>query len=284
MDKYQEFVDKYSDKYKGLAKNVVLFMKDKDVSSLMGDELYEYFGTKTTLSKTQFYVKRKILKEYVEFINVPNEDKIINCILQVSQSQLAKRINECASTYRNLDELLELLNQIVLESELHSTDASPLQSMAIMVWLGYSDIDITEIKSSDIDNIDNLDNKYKDILKTYADLKYFRALPTGRVQNLAHSDYLFRTANTNKLTERDVRKIISKINSLVAQKGKTFTRVALKKSSAFCEMYDRYKLDISADVVRQYFGQSKKKAEIDKLIIEYNKWAENFKVNILAYC
>ncbi len=277
MSKYQGFVDQYSEKYGGLAKKIADFMEEREISSLMGNDLYEYFGTKTAVTKTQFYVRRNAIIDFVEFTKVPNKDKIINRISNVSQVQLAKRIDESSSAYKSLDEVLDLLNQIVLEKELHSTDATPLQSMAILIWLDYSNEEIVEFKISDIDGLENLDNKYKEILKTYAGLKYYRALPSGRVQNLVQSNYLFRTANADKLTVADIKKIISKINSLVADKNKSFTRAVLERSVAFVEMYQRYKLDITPDIIRDNFGQSKKTAEIDKLIVEYKKWAEQLK-------
>ena len=144
------------------------------------------------------------------------------------------------------------------------------------MWLSYNNEDIVEFKASDIESLKNLNDKYKEILKTYAGLKYYRALPSGRVQNLVQSDYLFRTANTDKLTVQDIKKIISKINSLVADKNKLFTRAVIERSAAFVEMYQIYKLDIVPEIIRSYFGQSKKSAEIDKLIVEYKKWAEQF--------
>lgn len=276
MLKYQGFVDQYSEKYGGLAKKIAEFMECREIFSLMGDDLYEYFGTKTAVTKTQFYVRRNAIIDFVEFTNDSNKDKIINRISNISQVQLAKQIDESSSAYKSLDEVLELLNQIVVEKELHSTDATPLQSMAILIWLKYSNDDIVEFKVSDIEGLKELDNKYREVLRTYAGLKYYRALPSGRVQNLVQSGYLFRTANTDKLTVFDVKKIISKINSLVADKGKSFTRAVLERSAAFAKMYAEYKLDITSDIIRYYFGQSKKSAEIDKLIVEYKKWAEQF--------
>ncbi len=276
MSKYQEFVDQYFEKYGGLAKKIADFMEDREISSLMGDDLYEYFGTKTAVTKTQFYVRRNAIIDFVEFTKSPNKDKIINRISNVSQVQLAKRIDESSSAYKSLDEVLDLLNQIVIEKKLHSTDATPLQSMAILIWLDCSNEDIVEFKISDIEGLKELGNKYKEILRTYAGLKYYRALPSGRVQNLVQSNYLFRTANTDKLTVPDIKKIISKINSLVADKNKSFTRAVLERSAAFVEMYEKHEQDITPDIIRDYFGQSKKNAEIDKLIVEYKKWTEQF--------
>ena len=274
--KYQGFIDQYSDKYGGLAKKVAEFMETHEVSSLMGDDLYEYFGTKTAIGKTQFYLRRSAMIDFVEFTKDADKDRIINRISSITQVQLAKRIDERSSTYKSLDELLELLNQIVVERELHSSDATPLQAMALMLWLNYDNNSITEFKISDIDNLQDLDGKFKDILKTYAGLKYYRALPSGRVQNLMQGEYLFRTANTAKLTIDDVKKIISKINSLVADRNKFFTRAIIERSAAFVKMHEVYGQDITPDIIRNYFGESKKNAEIDKLIIEYNKWAEQF--------
>lgn len=276
MLKYQDFVEQYSAEYGGLAKKIAEFMEDREISSLMGDDLYEYFGTKTAIGHTRFYRLRNALIDFVEFTDDPNKDKIINRISSISQLQLAKRIDERASTYKSLDEALDVLNQIVTERKLHSTDATPLQSMAILIWMDYSNADIIEFKISDIDGLENLDNKYKEILRTYAGLKYFRALPTGRVQNLVQSEYLFRTASKNKLNESDILHIISNINKLVADKNKSFTRAVIERSVAFIEMYNEYKLDITPEIIRNYFGQSIKKAEVDKLILEYLKWAEQF--------
>ena len=42
-------------------------------------------------------------------------------------------------------------------------------------------------------------------------------------------------------------------------------------------IYEKYKQDISPEIIRSYFGQSIKSAEIDKLIVEYQKWVEQFK-------
>lgn len=276
MLKYQDFIEQYSPKYGGLAKRIAIFMEGREVSSLMGDELYECFGTKTAIGKTQFYRYRNVLIDFVEYTKDPDKDKIINRISNVTQVQLAKHIDEKSSTYSSLDELLELIGQIVSENKLHSTDATPLQSMAILLWLNYSNEEIAEFKVSDIDSLNNIDNKYKEILKTYAGLKYYRALPTGRVQNLIQSQHLFRTANTDKLTVLDVKKIISRINTFVSDKNKSFTRAVLERSVAFVKMYEKYKQDITPDIIRSYFYQSLKTAEIDKLIVEYKKWAEQF--------
>ena len=276
MLKYQDFIDQYSPKYGGLAKKIAIFMEDRKISSLMGDELYECFGTKTAIGKTQFYRYRNVLIDFVEFTKDPDKDKIINRISNVTQVQLAKHMDEKSSTYSSLDELLELIGQIVSENKLHSTDASPLQSMTILLWLNYSNEEIAEFKISDNDNLDNIESKYKEILKTYASLKYYRALPTGRVQNLIQSQYLFRTANTDKLTVLDVKQIITKINRFLAEKNRSFSRAILERSVAFIEMYQKYKLDITPEIIRNYFGQSKKTAEIEKLIVEYKKWAEQF--------
>lgn len=274
MSDYQEFANQFSDKYKGLAQKTADFMKGRDVSSLMGDDLYEYFGTKTAISKTKFYLLRSAIIDFVRFTNHPDKEKIINRISQVSQAQLAKQMDETSIAYKNLDEVLDLLNQIVTEEKLHSTDATPLQSIAILIWMGYSDIDIIEFKVSDISGLKGVAEEYKEILRTYAELKYYRALPSGRVQNLVQSTYLFRTANAEKLTECDIRKIISKINSLVVDKNKTFTRAVLKRSAAFVDMYKHHNINITPDVIRSYFGQSKKIAEIEKIIVEYQKWVE----------
>ncbi len=277
MNKYQGFVDQYSEKYGGLAQKIADFMGNREVSSLMGDDLYEYFGTKTSVGHTKFYRLKNALLDFVEFTNDPDKDKIINRITKLSQVQLAKRIDEKSSTYSSLDELLELLDQIVSESKLHSTDAVPLQSMAILIWLNYSNEDIVEFKVSDIDGLNNLGNKYKEILKTYAGLKYYRALPTGRVQNLVQSQYLFRTANTDKLNVLDVKQIISKINRFLVEKNRSFSRAILERSASFIEMYKKYKQDITPEIIRSYFGRSIKSAESDKLIIEYKKWTEQFR-------
>lgn len=276
MLKYQGFIEQYSSEYGGLAKKIAEFMEDREISSLMGDDLYEYFGTKTAIGHTRFYRLKNALLDFVKFTKDPNKDKIINRISNVTQAQLAKHIDENSSTYNSLDELLELLNQIVFERNLHSTDATPLQSMAIFIWMSYSNEDIADFKISDINSLKSLDNKYKEILRTYAGLKYYRALPSGRVQNLVPSEYLFRTSSKNKLNESDIAHIISKINSFVADKNKSFTRVVIERSVAFIEMYNKYKLDITPEIIRNYFGKSIKKAEADKLIFEYKKWAEQF--------
>lgn len=276
MLKYQDFVEQYSEEYGGLAQEIAEFMEDREISDLMGDDIYEYFGTQTSVGHSRFYRLKNALIKFVEGRHEPNKDKVIERISKFSQLQLAKRIDERASTYKSLDEILDLLNQIVTEKNLHSTDAVPLQSMAIFVWINYSNADISEFRISDIDELENLDNKYKEILRTYAGLKYFRALPTGRVQNLVQSEYLFRTASKNKLNESDILHIISSINKLVASKNRTFTRAVLKRSVAFIEIYDKYKLDITPEIIRNYFGKSIKKAEVDKLIFEYKKWAEQF--------
>ena len=276
MLKYQDFVEQYSEEYGGLAQEIAEFMEDREISDLMGDDIYEYFGTQTSVGHSRFYRLKNALIKFVEGRHEPNKDKVIERISKFSQLQLAKRIDERASTYKSLDEILDLLNQIVTEKNLHSTDAVPLQSMAIFVWINYSNADISEFRISDIDELENLDNKYKEILRTYAGLKYFRALPTGRVQNLVQSEYLFRTASKNKLNESDILHIISNINKLVASKNRTFTRTVLKRSVAFIEMYNKYKLDITPEIIRNYFGNSIKKAEVDKLIFEYKKWAEQF--------
>ena len=170
MNKYQGFIDQCSEKYGGLAKKIADFMEDRKISSLMGDDLYEYFGTKTAVTKTQFYVRRNAIIDFVKFTNDPNKDKIINRISNVSQVQLAKRIDENSSAYKSLDEVLDLLNQIVLEKKLHSTDATPLQSIAILMWLSYNNEDIVEFKASDIESLKNLNDKYKEILKSYRNI------------------------------------------------------------------------------------------------------------------
>lgn len=277
MIKYQDFIEQYSPKYGGLAKKIAIFMENREISSLMGDDLYEYFGTQTSIGHTKFYKLKNALLDFVEFTNDPDKDKITNRITKLSQVQLVKHIDEKSSTYNSLDEILELLGQIASENKLHSADVTPLQSMVILVWFNYSNEDIAELKVSDIDSLDNIDNKYKEILRTYAGLKYYRALPSGRVQNLVPSDYLFRTSQTDKLTVFDIKKIISKINSLIADKNRVFTRTVLERSAAFVEIYKKYKQDITPEIIRDYFGQSKKYAEIDKLTFEYKKWAEQFK-------
>ena len=276
MLKYQDFVEQYSEEYGGLAQKTAEFMEDREISSLMGDDLYEYFGTKTAIGHTRFYRLKNALLAFVKFVKDPNKDKIINRISNVTQGQLAKHIDSNSSTYKSLDEMLKLLSQIVLEKNLHSTDATPLQSMAIFIWMSYSNEDIADFKISDINGLKNLDNNYKEILRTYAGLKYYRALPSGRVQNLVQSEYLFRTASKNKLNESDITHIISNINSFVADKNKSFTRAVIERSVAFIEIYNEYKLDITPEIIRNYFGQSIKKAEVDKLIFEYKKWAEQF--------
>lgn len=271
---YQAFVDSFPDKDSWLAKKTINFMEYRELSSLMGNDLYEFFGAKAPISKTKFYLLRNALIRFVEFTNDPDKDKVIKRISQVTQVQLAKLIDDRQSTYKDLDEVLSLLNQIAKENGLNSSDATPLQAIAILIWIDLSDIEIINFKTSDIDKIEQLDDRYKEILRTYSSLKYFRALPSGRVQNLVQSDYLFRTANTNKLTEGDLRKIISKINSIVASYNKSFTRSVLRRSAVFSRIYKQYQLGISKDIIRANFGQSKKAAEINKLIIEYNKWAE----------
>ena len=197
MLRYQDFIEQYSPKYGGLAKKIAEFMEHREISSLMGDDLYQYFGTKTAVTKTQFYVRRNAIIDFVSFTNDPNKDKIINRISNLSQVQLAKRIDESSSAYKSLDEVLDLLNQIVIEQKLHSTDATPLQSIAILMWLSYSNEDIVDFRVSDIDGLNNLDDKYKEIFdknylprtKAQGDEYYNWAATSTILQNKYKADY-----------------------------------------------------------------------------------------------
>ena len=278
MDNYQEFINQYPDRYKGSARKVVAFMADREDVSLMGDDLYDLFG-RTIIGKSKFYTLRSILIDFIEYKNNSNKDMIINRISKVSQAKWAKHMDENISAYTSLDELIELLGQIADEEKLNRTDATPLQSMAILVWMGYTNSDIIEFKISDIDAMKSIDERHKEILKTYASLRYYKPLPSGRIQKLVDSDYLFRTAHTDKLNNDDVTHIISKINSIVSKKGKKFTRVFLNRSKIFTDIYAIHRLDISDEIIRDYFGASKEKAEINILIDEYQKWVKKLLSN-----
>ena len=87
---------------------------------------------------------------------------------------------------------------------------------------------------------------------------------------------MFRTANSEQLTEFDIRKIISKINSIMSgdeYNNRTFSRYVLQKSRKFEIINQKYgDMDITSDIILKYFGKTLSKAEVDKTIIEYQKW------------
>ena len=98
MLKYQDFVEQYSEEYGGLAQEIAEFMEDREISDLMGDDIYEYFGTQTSVGHSRFYRLKKALIKFIEGRREPNKDKVIERISKFSQLQLAKRIDERAST------------------------------------------------------------------------------------------------------------------------------------------------------------------------------------------
>ena len=54
MSKYQGFVDQYSKKYGGLAKKIADFMEEREISSLMGDDLMNILEQKLLSRKLNF--------------------------------------------------------------------------------------------------------------------------------------------------------------------------------------------------------------------------------------
>ena len=82
--------------------------------------------------------------------------------------------------------------------------------------------------------------------------------------------------NDYKLTpkQQKVAEQKQKISKLSEQLSEAEQKEKALQDKKFVEMYNKYKLDITPEIMRNYFGQSIKKAETDKLIFEYKKWAE----------
>ena len=268
---FKEFSAKYCKTYGGLTQRIETFFKDKSVDCLLSDDIYNFFGTDKTISKTVFYRTKNILCDFVMFVNPQNEEQIIQRIKMITQKKLAAKVEHNATLFKELDQVLDTIREIVLEKNLHNSDAAPLQSIAIFIWYGYSNEAISNFKINDIQNIE-IASSYKDILEEYANLKYYRSLPSGKVQNLLNGSYLFRSANAEWLNTDDIKHIISKINTLFKIKNKNFNRSALEKSKRFKTIFMQYNKDVDANIIKEYFGKDLKKDEIEKILIEYQQW------------
>lgn len=272
-----------------LSTRMTKFLENQAFKDLFTDDIYTFFVNKSSISKTRFYVLRNTLKLYIEFLC---ENGVISFTQQAQYVQFVEGIkfkdvvnkvsNDCAY-YKNLSEVLDLLERAITSYQLNISDAYPAQSIAIVLWNGLSVIEILNLLKTDID-VENsciycsgkkyiLSKQEIMVLHNFSLLNYYRLI-SGSVSRFKTTDKLFKVDRADTLSQW-----ISHIDDLMYQHyQKRFSGRILNKNRIFTELFKNEKQGLHCNIRQMLMNtyHITDKNTITAWLIEYDKWKQKF--------
>ena len=234
----QEFLNISNDKKierSLFCKKLTSFLSNYDFEILSTTDAIVFWESDKTLSKTRFYSLKASLLEYIEFLD---KKGLIDCdsyrkqISKITFSVIAKQTHPAfIEYYRDINEVLDLIEKVIVYKHLRQTDVLPIQSIAILLWHGFSLTSMLSILRNDIDRIKKMikvdgklyavSEREVEILYQYSNLWYYNGLSSNRkVTRLQESPYLLRSSRGQQTTEVSI----------------SYTLIALNKAFLECEI------------------------------------------------
>lgn len=271
-------------------KKIISFLSNYDFEILSTTDAILFWKSDKVLSKTRFYSLKASLLEYIEFLD---KKGLVDCesyrkqISKITFSVISKQA--CSTSieyYRNINEVLDLIEKVINYKHLRQTDALPIQTIVILLWHGLSFTSILSILRDDIDRIKkmikvdgklySISEREIEILYQYSNLWYYNGLSSNRkVTRLQESPYLLRSSRGQRTTEVSISYTLTALNKafLECEINRVISADILNKNRIFGNIYaaenDGEMLD--RNLIKKYFNTTDNNS-ITGFLESYKRW------------
>lgn len=267
------------------------------------------------ISSTKFYQVRTIIIDFVKWLKdndlLDNIDSIITYLSNLNYEKIVDKDNFIVSYFRNLESVINFIDDTGREAFRNSKslkknalpydktdDLLKEKCIAILGWYGFSFVDMTNIKKSDI--ITNNGKTYilsgndkvflskteADIIKRYSMSTSFRSITsattTGKIIYVIDTDYLMRgklETEDGKQTPNSLTTTIKVFNTKAAKLGSihALNILSLYRSNLYSKVYNFAKEsnNISITQLLATIGVTDS-SEQTKHRVRYKNWVDTF--------
>ena len=240
--------------------------------------------------KASFYrLKKALVEAYNEmykrgFVT----DDALSYVSNLSFESFSSRIEIDGYFFRDIDSAINFVEFVGSRYGCQVEDMSNISSVVVLAWHGFSAEDIVNAKASDFtagqivihpsyygskDVV--ISGKSASVLKLWANANEYFAFPTHKPQNLVWSEYLMRSARSEKLTPNNLFCLIRRFNSECTQYGKKLSLNNLRKNGLFCKMRDSGFSSSPSKEIQRLIGSDKQVAF--GYAHQYNAFIDYFK-------
>lgn len=223
-----------------------------------------FYGKSTSLSKAQYYRKRKLILRLYEWLlkrgEVDNDfvRKVYSLRLQdvVSDAELYRYY------FRSLDDCLAFIKHVGKMQGLDADDDMlNIKAIAILAWhqvelsemqtLHKSDLQLATYRIVAGGKVIQLTIEHFNILKRFAELDVHKGFPSHKTQVYVSSPFLMRSAKRSNLSPNNIHQTIQRFNAIAVDYGKEISFLNLKRNGIFSRVYDAADDDKTANALIQ---------------------------------
>ena len=226
-----------------------------------------FYGISSSLSKAQYYRKRKLVWELYKWLETQNAvshefaQKVYH--LQLKNVVLNTELLRCY--FKDLDEALDFVSFVGSMNGMGSyDDLLNIKSIVILIWNQVTVEELCELHKSSLvseltsvslrDKTIYLDQKYFNILKRFSELDLHKGFPSQKMQIYLNSPYLIRSAKKIKLCKNNITKVILRFNAVSAKYGKEFSILNLRRNGIFSKIYTSRRDDTANTLIQELIG------------------------------
>lgn len=208
-----------------------------------------FYGKRSTLSKSQFFMRRKQIQMLYAWLNEQGVvgEQTMAFVNTIDFKSIDVDHNLQRYYFADLDEVLNFIKWVgTLKGFNLEDDLLFIKSVAILAWHGVSLADMSDIKRSDLlesslcvrvgERCIEIGQAYFAILLGLSNTVAYRGFPTHRKCTYIGGVYLFRSNVKSHLDASNMQSAIRRFNAEASSHGKELSVVALKQNSVFCEI------------------------------------------------
>lgn len=212
---------------------------------------YLFYGSRSSkLSKAQYYRKRKLILTLYDWLARQGAvtDHFLERVRSLKLQDVVSNNELILHYFKNLDEALNFVAVVGSYKGLGNyDDLLFIKSVVILVWHQVATSELLSLHKSDLkadthtvtleDRSIQLDVKYFDILKRFAELDVHKGFPSCRKQVYLSSQFLMRSSQRANLCHNNLQKALERFNAVAVDYGKELSLVSLRRNGIFSKVY-----------------------------------------------
>lgn len=209
-----------------------------------------FYGKGKSVSKAQYYRKRKLVRLFYEWLY---EQGIVK--QSIVQEVHSLRLGDVVTDYelshyffKDLDDVLNFVHIVGQSQGLGEyDDLLNIKTIVILSWYQTELYQLQELHKSSLQIETNtvlvgekqiqLTTEHFNILKRFAELDVHRGFPSQRQQIYMSSPFLMRSSKQISLSPNNIQKAMQRFNLIAVEYGKELSILNLRRNGIFSQVY-----------------------------------------------
>jgi len=204
--------------------------------------------------KASFYRRKKALLALYEVLFERGlvDSPVVSYVDSLTFESFSLKAETDACYFSTLDAAINFVEFVGQQYGCSPDDVSNISSVILLSWYGLSPEEIVDIKKEIIPNDGpvkikvpfygleerTLDDRSTHILKVWRDVYDHSPFPSSKLQHLVDSEYLMRSAKSEKMSANNLFCMIRRFNEEGVQYGKKISLNAVKKNGLFDRVWE----------------------------------------------